>query len=127
MPLTAAQPVIYMIDCQSAALASMCPLLEASGRPVLKIDDADSFTHDVLSHRTIRSCDAMILDFDGGQPAVFRLLNLVMHERDRPRIVLMASAGATVGDDDSFPQDRLHVLRHPATPRQLLDLLDADA
>lgn len=126
MSLTAAQPVIYMIDCRSAALISMCPLLEASGRPVFRVDDADRFSYDVLSHRKVRSCDAMIMDMDVGEPTIFRLLNLVMHIQDRPRIVLMASDDAPIGDDDSFPQDRLHILRHPATPRQLLDLLDAD-
>ncbi|MGJ8560492.1 MAG: hypothetical protein ACSHX3_09670 [Litorimonas sp.] len=126
MSLTAAQPVIYMIDCRSAALISMCPLLEASGRPVFKVDDADLFSYDVLSHRTVRSCDVMIMDMDVDEPTIFRLLNLVMHIQDRPRIVLMASDDAAIGDDDSFPQDRLHILRHPATPRQLLDLLDAD-
>lgn len=126
MSLTAAQPVIYMVDCHSAALASMCPLLEATGRPVFRVEDADRFSHDVLSHRTVRSCDAMILDMDGGGPTIFRLLNLIMHVQDRPRIVLMASENAPIGNNDSFPQDRLHILRHPATPRQLLDLLDAD-
>lgn len=126
MSLTAAQPVIYMIDCRSAALISMCPLLEASGRPVFRVDDADRFSYDVLSHRKVRPCDAMIMDMDVGEPTIFRLLNLVMHIQDRPRIVLMASDDAPIGDDDSFPQDRLHILRHPATPRQLLDLLDAD-
>lgn len=126
MSLTTAQPVIYMIDCQSVALISMCPLLEASGRPVFKVDDAERFSHDVLSHRTVRSCDAMIMDMDVGEPTIFRLLNLVMHIQDRPRIVLMASPDAPIGDHDSFPQDRLNILRHPATPQQLLELLDAD-
>jgi len=126
MSLTAAQPVIYMIDCHPAALSSMCPLLEASGRPVFRVEDADRFSFDVLSHRTIRSCDAMIMDMDVGEPAIFRLLNLVMHIQHRPQIVLMASEDAPIDDKDSFPQDRLHILRHPATPRQLLDLLDAN-
>lgn len=125
MPLSTTQPVIYMIDCHSAALASMRPLLEASGRPVMEVADADSFSQDVLSHRSVRSCDALIIDLDAGEPTIFRLLNLVMHEQVRPRILLMAGANAPVGDNDSFPQDRLHVLQHPATPRQLLDLLDA--
>lgn len=125
MSLTRAQPVIYMIDCQSVALRSMCPLLEASGHPVFKVDDADLFSRDVLSRRTVRSCDAMIIDMDMGEPMTFRLLNLIMHITDRPRIVLMTSDDAAIDDQDSFPQDRLHILRHPATPRQLLDLLDA--
>lgn len=127
MPLIAAQPVVYMIDCHSAALTSMCPLIEASGRPILKIDDADLFSNEFLSRRTVRQCDTMIMDVDAGDPTVFRLLNFMMHQPDRPRIVLMASADAAVGDKDRFSQDRLDVLRHPATPRQLLDLLDADA
>jgi hypothetical protein len=102
-------------------------MLEASGRAVLQVKDADAFSYDVLSHRTVRDCDALILDLDRGHPNIYRLLNLVMHERVRPRIVLMAGTSGPVGDQDSFSQDRLHVLHHPATPRQLLDLLEADA
>jgi CheY-like chemotaxis protein len=126
MSLARAQPVIYMIDCQSAALTSMCPLLEASGHPVFKVADAELFSRDVLSRRTVRSCDAMIMDMDMGEPMTFRLLNLIMHIPDRPRIVLMASVDAVIGDQDSFPHEKLHILRHPATPQQLLDLLEAN-
>jgi DNA-binding NarL/FixJ family response regulator len=115
--------MIYMVDCQSAALASMRPLLEASGRPVMEVADADSFSHDVLARRTVRACDALILDLDGGDAPLYRLLNLVMRERERPRIVLMAGSDAPLGDTDRFAQDRLHVLRHPASPKALLDLL----
>lgn len=125
MSLARAQPVIYMIECQSAALTSMCPLLEASGHPVVKVADAERFSRDVLSRRTVRSCDAIIMDMDVGEPMTFRLLNLIMHSSDRPRIVLMASVDAVIGDQDSFPHEKLHILRHPATPQQLLDLLDA--
>ncbi|WP_298917402.1 hypothetical protein [uncultured Algimonas sp.] len=127
MSLTAAQPIVYMIDRQSAAMASMRPLLEASGHPVMQVEDADSFSHDVLSRRTVRTCDALILDLDAGEPDLYRLLNLVMHKRNRPKIVLMAGSDAPIGDMDSFTQDRLHVLRHPATPSQLMDVLDADS
>jgi DNA-binding NarL/FixJ family response regulator len=127
MSLSAAQPVIYMIDSQSATLASMRPLLEASGRPVMEVDDADTFSHDVLAHRTVRRCDAIILDLDGGQAPIYRLLNLVMGETDRPKIVLMAGDDAPLGDTDSFLQSRLHVLHHPARPRDLLDILDYDS
>ncbi|MGB3455265.1 MAG: hypothetical protein WBG08_14650 [Litorimonas sp.] len=126
MTLTAAKPVVYMIDCQSAALASMRPLLEVSGRSVLQVADAERFSRDMLGRRSVRPCDALILDLDAGEPDIYRLLNIVMAERERPRIVLMAGADAPVADTDSFVQDRLHVLRHPATPAALLDVLDAD-
>lgn len=92
----------------------------------MAVDDADAFSHDVLSHRTVRKCDAIILDLDGGQAPIYRLLNLVMSESDRPKIVLMAGENAPLGDTDSFVQSRLHVLHHPTTPRQLLDILDED-
>ncbi|MGB6229443.1 MAG: hypothetical protein WBF53_04885 [Litorimonas sp.] len=124
MSLSAAQPVIYLVDGRSPALASMRPLLEASGRPVLQVEDAESFSHHVLRKRTVRACDAVILDLDGGDAPLYRLLNLVMRERERPRIVLMAGSDAPLGDTDRFSQDRLHVLRHPASPSNLLDLLD---
>ncbi|MEM7728568.1 MAG: hypothetical protein AAF311_04760 [Pseudomonadota bacterium] len=125
MSLSAAQPVIYMLDGRSAALASMCPLLEASGRAVRPVQDAESFSHDVLGKRTVRACDAIILDLDSGDAPLYRLLNLVMHEReqDRPRIVLLAGSDAPLGDTDRFSQNRLHVLRHPASPGNLLDVL----
>lgn len=124
MSLTAAQPVIYMVDCHSAALTSMRPLLEASGRPVMQVEDTDSFSHDVLAHRTVRTCDSIILDLDSGDAPIYRLLNLVMAESERPRIVLMAGSDAPVGDMDQFTQDRLHVLRHPASPKALMAVLD---
>ena len=127
MSLSPAQPIIYMVDSQSATLASMRPLLEASGRPVMDVEDADTFSHDVLCHRTVRRCDAIILDLDGGQAPLYRLLNWVMGETERPKIVLMASKDAPLGDTDSFLQSRLHVLYHPARPRDLLDILDDDS
>ncbi|MEM9599802.1 MAG: hypothetical protein AAF926_02145 [Pseudomonadota bacterium] len=124
MSLRPAQPVIYMVNCQSAALTSMRPLLEASGRPVCDVTDTDAFSKDVLSHRTVRECDTVILDLDGGQTPIYRFLNLVMGESERPQILLMTGDGNPVGTADSFQQDRLHILRHPASPRHLLDLLD---
>jgi len=124
MSLSAAQPVIYMVDCHSAALTSMRPLLEASGRPVMQIADTESFSHDVLDHRTVRPCDSIILDLDTGDAGLYRLLNLVMAEQERPQIVLMAGRDAPLGDTDRFQQDRLHVLCHPASPKTLMALLD---
>ncbi|MFB9374213.1 hypothetical protein ACFFUB_09605 [Algimonas porphyrae] len=124
MSLRPAQPVIYMIDCQSAALASMRPLLEASGRPVCDVTDTDAFSRDVLSHRTVRECDTVIMDLDHGQTPIYRFLNLVMGETERPQILLMTGDGAPVGTSDSFNQDRLHILQHPASPSHLLDILD---
>jgi CheY-like chemotaxis protein len=115
-----------MIDCQSAAMTSMCQLLEASGHAVVKVVDAELFSRDILSRRSVRSCDAMIMDVDMGEPMTFRLLNLIMHSSDRPRVVLMVSADAVIGDQDIFSHEKLHILRHPATPQQLLDLLKAN-
>lgn len=126
MSLSAAQPVIYMVDCHSAALASMRLLLEATGRPVLQVADAQSFSNEVLSHRKLRACDAVILDLNDGDAPLYRLLNHFMGESEgrRPRIVLMAGSDAPLGDTDRFTQDRLHVLRHPASPEALLDVLE---
>lgn len=125
MSLSAAQPVIYVVEGRSAALASMRPLLEASGQPVMRVADAQSFSNDVLAHRRVRSCDSIILDLDDGNAPLYRLLNLVMGKRNRPRIVLMAGHNAPLGATDQFAQDRLHVLRHPASPKTLLNLLVA--
>lgn len=124
MSLSVAQPVVYMIDTHSAALASMRPLLEASGRPVCDVIDTEAFSRDVLAHRTVRECDTVIMDLDSGETPLYRFLNLVMGETDRPQIVLMTGNNAPVGTSDSFSQDRLHVLQHPASPKTLLALLD---
>lgn len=126
MSLCPAQPVIYMNDSQSPALASMRPFLEASGRPVMGVSDPDRFCSDLISQRLVRECDAIILDLDGGEPPLYRLLNFMMGKGARPKIFLMVGDDAPVGNQDSFGQSRLHVLPHHTSPRQLLQMLDAD-
>lgn len=126
MSLCPAQPVIYMNDTQSAALASMRPLLEASGRPVMGVSDPDLFCRDQTSQRRMRECDALILDLDGGEAPLYRLVNFMMGKRTRPKIFLMVGDNAPLGDQDSFEQSRLHVLPQHTSPRQLLAMLEAD-
>jgi FixJ family two-component response regulator len=111
---------IFIVEGDADHSRSLKCLLENHNRVVQIFESCDDF----FTQKIHKESDTVLLNFERRRTTFFNTLNRLLFSPVRPEIVITSDDRSAFRADDQFLGERVAVLFHPYTPRELLKTID---